>query len=347
MRYFDYIEEAKSCIDNDIVNLLIQIHERNVYLKCLLKSDKYDFSDFAKQAQRESVISSNRMEYAFFNEKSVGRVIEDNQPWGSKEMEICGYNSALESTFKAERPHRIEDFHYLNEHFEKYDEDHREFRIRDRNYTFYKGYKNEKDILTLEPVDFNDIDKYIDLISNPSFSYMWNDKVDFLLVLPICILDFIKIYPLRKNSMQMSRLLMNAMLWGKCYPIVKYVSIERLIEENENEYYQAIADSLAEWEYGLNNYKPFVKYILNILLKAYKEFDKRIEYIIYESMNKAERVEYYILNSKTEVTKKEIMYYCPDISETMIEATLSKLLKSGVIEKVSGGRYTKYRYKRR
>ena len=83
------------------------------------------------------------------------------------------------------------------------------------------------------------------------------------------------------------------------------------------------------------------------LLKAYKEFDKRIEYIIYESMNKAERVEYYILNSKTEVTKKEIMYYCPDISETMIEATLSKLLKSGVIEKVSGGRYTKYRYKRR
>ena len=48
-----------------------------------------------------------------------------------------------------------------------------------------------------------------------------------------------------------------------------------------------------------------------------------------------------------EVTKREIMYYCPDISETTIEIALRELKDNGVIEKIGGGRYTKYRYKRK
>ena len=172
------------------------------------------------------------------------------------------------------------------------------------------------------------------------------DEVDFLLVMPICILDFIKIYPLHHNSMQMSRLLMTAMLWAKHYQICKYISIERLIEDSSDEYYFAIAKSLEHWDDGFNDYKPFVKYILETILKAYKEFEKRTVFIVVEPKSKPERVEQYIMDANGEVTKREIMYYCPDISETTIEIALRELKDNGTIEKIGGGRYTKYRYKK-
>ena len=139
---------------------------------------------------------------------------------------------------------------------------------------------------------------------------------------------------------------MTAMLWAKHYQICKYISIERLIEDSSDEYYSAIAKSLEHWDDGFNDYKPFVKYILETILKAYKEFEKRTVYIVVEPKSKPERVEQYIMDANGEVTKREIMYYCPDISETTIEIALRELKDNGTIEKIGGGRYTTYRYKK-
>lgn len=346
MRDFDYIAAAISCIDNEIVNLLIEIHERNVKLNCLLESEKYDFSDFVKQAKIESVMSSVRMDFVYFSERMATYALEEDEPSGYQEKEVCGYNSALETVFKEKRTYTIADILLLNKHFENYDEKNKYFKIRDRDYTVHKGDRNGMDILTFEPVGFEEINEYIDLISPLSYNSMWNGEVDFLLVLPICILDLIKISPLRDISMQMSRLLMIAMMWGKHYQIGKYISLERIIEDSSDEYYQAIAESLEHWEDGFNNYKSFVKYILKVILKAFKEFEDRTKYFVVENMSKPERVEQYISEAKHKVTKKEIMYYCPDISETTIEIALRELKNAGVIEKIGGGRYTKYRYKR-
>ena len=139
---------------------------------------------------------------------------------------------------------------------------------------------------------------------------------------------------------------MTAMLWAKHYQICKYISIERLIEDSSDEYYSAIAESLAYWEDGFNDYRPFVKYILETILKAYKEFEERTVYIVVEPKSKPERVQQFIMDAKSEVIKRDIEYYCPDISETTIEIALRKLKDNGIIEKIGGGRYTKYRYKR-
>ena len=45
------------------------------------------------------------------------------------------------------------------------------------------------------------------------------------------------------------------------------------------------------------------------------------------------------------ITKSELMAMNPDISDTTIQRTLAELLKSGEIEKIGGGRYTKYKWK--
>lgn len=344
MRTFNYEEAAKSCIDNEIVNLLIKIHEKNVRLNCILESEKYDFEDFAKQAKFESIISSNRMEYYYFKENIVDLILDGKKPVLKQEKEVFAYNDALTSVFKAKRPTCIDDFRQLNKNYEEYEYGEEEFDLRQSNHRVDKESKNGTVILDFMPVDFDEIDDYITAISHPSYHAMWNDDVDFLLVLPICILDFIKIYPLHHNSMQMSRLLMTAMLWAKHYQICKYISIERIIEETSDEYYTAIAESLEHWDDGFNDYKPFVKYILNVILKAFKEFEKRTEYIILEPLSKPERVEQFIKDANREVIKRDIMHYYADISETTIEIALRELKNEGKILKIGGGRYTKYRY---
>lgn len=346
MRAFDYEATAMSCIDNEIVNLLIEIHERNVKLNCILESDKYDFSDFAKQANLESIISSVRMDYAHFSERLIDWLSLNIEPFSRDEKELCGYRDNLDAIFKAKRPRSIEDFRTLHEIYKEYDEGEGYFILRYNNHNVIKNSKSGASILKLEPVDFKLIDDYINEISLPSYSAIWNGDVDFLLVLPICILDFIKTNPLHYTSMQMSRLLMLAMLWGKNYQIGKYISLERIIEDSSDEYYRAIADSIEHWEEGHNDYKPFVKYILQAILKAYKEFEKRTEYIVIEPISKPERVEQYIMDSNREITKREIMHYCPDISETTIEVALRELKNAGKIEKIGGGRYTRYKYRR-
>ena len=49
-------------------------------------------------------------------------------------------------------------------------------------------------------------------------------------------------------------------------------------------------------------------------------------------------------NNILPIDKALILSKCPDLSETTIERTLNKLLKEDKIIKISGGRYTKYKW---
>ncbi len=343
MRTFDYKDTAIKLIDNEILNLIVKISEMKVKMNCVLESEAYDFEDFARQAKRESVISSNRMEYRYYF-KDVDRILKENSPLSVLEKEICGYNSALSAIFKAKRPYCVKDVSLLFKYFEDYEKTERHFKIRDKNYQVSKYGKSGSLLLDLSPVDFNLIDQYMDLISHPSYSLMNTEEVNFLLIFPVVILDLIKIYPYHYISEQIIRLLMTAILWNMNFQVVKYISIERIIEDSSEEYYTSVAKSLNFWEEELNDYKPFVKYILGVILKAYQEFEKRTEYIVIEPLSKPERVEQYIMDSKSDVTKREIMNYCPDISETTVEIALRDLKNRGKIKKIGGGRYTSYLY---
>ena len=57
-------------------------------------------------------------------------------------------------------------------------------------------------------------------------------------------------------------------------------------------------------------------------------------------------VKFVVVDGILEITKREIMHYCPDISETTVEIALRELKNAGKIEKIGGGRYTRYKYRR-
>ena len=126
------------------------------------------------------------------------------------------------------------------------------------------------------------------------------------------------------------------------YIVGKYISLETLIEQSKDSYYDVLYDSSVNWHENKSDYSPFIRYYLGVLQKAYHEFEERITHLQYKGLSKPERVKAVIERKIGKITKREIMESCPDISVITVERTLTKLVKDGYIIKIGGGRSAAY-----
>ena len=90
----------------------------------------------------------------------------------------------------------------------------------------------------------------------------------------IFILDFLCIHPFNDGNGRMSRLLTLLLLYRSGYIVGKYISIEKLISDTKETYYEALQASSYNWHEGTNDYAPFVTYMLGILTAAYRDFQR-------------------------------------------------------------------------
>jgi Fic family protein len=140
----------------------------------------------------------------------------------------------------------------------------------------------------------------------------------------------------------MSRLLTLLLLYQSDYIVGKYISIEKIIEESKETYYEVLQDSSINWHENENDYKPFANYMLGVIVNAYKEFESRVELVANPNLSKSDRIREIIKNHIGTITKSELLEMNPDISDTTVQRTLAELLKNNEIKKIGGGRYTKY-----
>ena len=140
----------------------------------------------------------------------------------------------------------------------------------------------------------------------------------------------------------MSRLLTLLMLYRAGYIVGKYISIEKFIADTKDSYYEALQESSQGWHEGTNDYLAFVRYMLGVIVAAYREFADRVEIFVVKKLSKPGRVREIIKHNTGRVTKIEIMEQCPDISQKTVERALKELMANGEIIKIGGGRYTKY-----
>ncbi|MDR0831200.1 MAG: hypothetical protein LBN95_13995 [Prevotellaceae bacterium] len=160
--------------------------------------------------------------------------------------------------------------------------------------------------------------------------------------IPLFVLDFLCINTFNDDNGRMSRLLTLLLLYRSGYIVGKYISMEMLIEKSKETYYEALQESSYLWHESENNYLPFLRYYLGVMVKGYREFQDRVEHLQYRNLSKSERIKSVFDKKTGKITKSEIISLCPDISQTTIERTLNELLKSGYIEKTGKGKSTGY-----
>ena len=134
-----------------------------------------------------------------------------------------------------------------------------------------------------------------------------SEQIDPLLLIPMFILDFLCIHPFNDGNGRMSRLLTLLLYYRAGYIVGKYISIEKLIETTKEEYYECLRQSSEQWHENENDYEPFVKYMLSIMIAAYRDFSSRVNLLTTSGMSKPDRVKEIIRTTPGQITKTEIL----------------------------------------
>jgi hypothetical protein len=121
-------------------------------------------------------------------------------------------------------------------------------------------------------------------------------------------------------------------------------SLERLIEQNKERYYETLEQSSMGWHDGRHDPWPFVNYLLFILKTAYREFEERVGTIASPKGAKAEIVREAIRRQTGEFRLAEIERLCPSVGREWIRALLADMKASGEASCHGKGPAARWRY---
>ncbi len=172
------------------------------------------------------------------------------------------------------------------------------------------------------------------------FNAAWlADQHHRLLLTGAYTLDFLIIHPFTDGNGRMSRLLSLLLLYKGGYEVGRFISVEKLIEQSKETYYDALAASTAGWHEGEHDLRPWLSYFLGVITAAYREFEPRAEAVTAGRGAKAELVKAFVrANISDSFTFAELKRAAPGVSDEYIRQVLRELRDSRIIEGTGAGR---------
>ena len=347
MRNYNLENEAKPMLKNNIVNLISIIHEFKGKQTLYIEANPDILTSLLKIAKIQSTEYSNKIEGIRTTDKRINELVNDKvKPKNRNEEEIAGYRDVLELIHENYENMEITPNVILQMHkyLYKYSPKSIGGKFKDTENAIEEIDENGNRKLRFKPVSAFETPRAIEELCI-SYNYeIQKGNIDALILIPLFILDFLSIHPFNDGNGRMSRLLTLLLLYKSGYIVGKYISIEKIVENTKESYYDTLQQSSIKWHENKNNYEFFVEYYLGIILSAYKDFSNRVEYLTNKKMTVKERTESIIKNYLGKISKQEIANMCPDINKGSIERALRELLYEDKILKITGGRYTKYIY---
>ncbi len=348
MRSYNLQRQWENLLTPDIVALLTQIHEFKGEQNLFIEANRDALTRLLENAKIQSTEASNKIEGIYTsNERLKEIVLDKTTPRTRNEQEIAGYRDVLATIHESYEYIPLRPSMILQLHRDLY---------KFSGSGVGGSYKNADNVIAQEDAEGNRTVRFqpVPAWETPeamdgacrAYNEALQAEVDPLLAIPMFVLDFLCIHPFNDGNGRMSRLLTLLLLYRAGYIVGKYVSIERAIEQSKETYYETLQQSSAGWHEGENDYAPFVRYTLGVILAAYREFSARVQLLTTSGLTKPERIREVIRSSLGKITKAEIMAQCPDISQVTVQRTLLELQKKGEILKLSGGRYTAYTWNR-
>ena len=345
MRTLNYKTEYQKLLTPEIVGYLTQIHEQKGQQNLFVESHADELTELLEIAKIQSTEASNRIEGIVTTDERLKKLVMDKTtPKGRGEREIAGYRDVLNTIhenydFIPVTPGMILQFH---RDLYKFSNKTIGGSFKSSDNVIKESFADGTERIRFEPIPAWETSVAMDTLCNVFQESLRDTDLDPLLLIPIFVLDFLCIHPFDDGNGRMSRLLTLLMLYRSGYVVGKYISIERLIADSKETYYEVLQQSSMGWHERENDYIPFVRYMLGIVIAAYREFASRVDILITRGLSKPERVREIIRSTTGKITKAQIMKECPDISQKTVERALRELLDSDEIIKIGGGRYTSY-----
>lgn len=162
-------------------------------------------------------------------------------------------------------------------------------------------------------------------------------QIPDLLLIASAVFDFLCIHPFRDGNGRVSRLLTQLLLEAQGFQVGRYVSLERLVEESKEDYYEALRQSSEGWHEGKHDIVPWWNYFLRVLCEMYREFAKRAD-VQFAAPAKGQAIREAIFGQVGPFQLADLNAALPGVSEAMIRKVLGELKKEEKLRLQGRGR---------
>lgn len=344
MRNFDYSELAKSLWDSEIIGLVAQIHEYKGRQELYLKQKPAELDRLIEIAKVQSTEASNEIEGIRTTNTRLLQLVKDKTtPRNRDEEEIMGYRDVLNTIHENFEYIPITSNYILQLHRDLYKYSHKSIGGTFKNSQNYISATdaNGREFVLFTPLPPYETPTAIKAICDSYNRIIAAQDIDALLLIPVFIHDFLCIHPFNDGNGRMSRLLTTLLLYRSGYVIGRYISLESKIAKNKNLYYDALEQCQKGWHENEEDPAPFIKYLLQTILAAYRDFEERVA-LVAEKLPAIEMVRRAVYNKIGKFTKSEVMELCPTLSKASVENSIKQLVEQGLLLKHGSGRSTFY-----
>ena len=344
MRTFDYSKLQNCTLDTEILGFISKIREYKGRQELFVHQKKDKLDKLVEIAKIQSTESSNKIEGIVTTELRIKQLVADKTtPRNRDEKEIMGYRDVLNIIHENFEYIPISSNYILQLHKYLYQYASPDFGGKFKNVqncivaTMPDG--SSRTLFTpLTPVETPEAVQELCETFNRAMDL---GEIEPLLLIANFIKDFLCIHPFNDGNGRMSRLLTTLLLYRSGFVVCKYISLEKKIEKTKDTYYDVLEASSENWNENTNDNTPFVKYLLGIILSAYRDFEERLK-LIDEKLSATETIEKVIKNRIGKFTKSDIQEECPALARQTIEKAIKGLCDTGKIEKKGSGRTTYY-----
>ena len=347
MRSFDYSKLSKMSWDNEILLLCSKIHECKGRQNLFVRQKPAQLDRLIEVARIQSTESSNRIEGIVTTSTRIKKLVEEKTaPRNRDEKEIIGYRNVLNTIHESHEFISVSKNHILQLHRDL---------LQPSGISHGGNFKNVQNYIKETKPDGTEVVRFIplapyetpdaiEMICNSFRDTLAMEIVDPLILIPTFICDFLCVHPFNDGNGRMSRLLTLLLLYKCGYEVGKYISIEKQIEKTKDVYYDVLQEIDHGWHEEENDATPFIKYMLQMILACYMEFEERVGVMEDTGVKSSsyDIVKAYADNKLGKFTPADVLVGCPSIGRTSVFNALKKLAAEGYIEKHGEGKNAFY-----
>ena len=344
MRTFNYSAIRDYLWDSEILGLIAAIYKEAGKQELYLKQRPEELEKLIEIAKIQSTEASNAIEGIVTTSTRIKQLVEEKTtPKNRDEQEIAGYRDVLNIIHENFDVIPISQNYILQLHKILYSHMNNFMAGKTKNVQNYISatYPDGHVQVLFTPMAPCETPEAIDKICEEYNLVIGNMELEPLILIPVFIHDFLCIHPFNDGNGRMSRLLTTLLLYRNGFYVGRYISLEGKIAKNKDLYYDALSRSQDGWHEGTEDIIPFIKYMLGIILAAYKDFEDRMD-LIGVKLSALEIVRRASKNKLGRFNKQDIRELCPNLSDSSIEGALRKMLSSGELKREGKGKNTCY-----
>ena len=346
MASFEDLDRHFGALPPDRVQALLTIAEARGREEMFRRQNPAGLETLRGVALIQSAEASNAIENIHAPRERIEALVADTtSPENRSEQEIAGYRFVLDQIHAngANIPFEPRYVEQLHGYLARYTGDRTAGRWKGLDNVVEEHRPDGAVVVRFQPVSADATPKAMKDLHAGFARAMEKPEYPPLLLAAAYVLDFLVIHPFRDGNGRMARLITLWLLYICGHEVGRYISIEKIIEESKETYYEALQRSTVGWQEGNHDLGPWTDYFLGIINAAYQEFENRTGLVNGRGSKRALITTFIRSSLSNEFSIAQVRDASPGVSDAYLSKVLGQLKADGVIEPVGRGRGARWR----